>query len=557
MSFFMGDEAPAPRSLQRSFSAREFRSSSPRQTDSSSITDLVFGGKDGEMASARARDTRRKTSLSSSMSNGTNMREAMKAHDSLLACQLAGLRSPRGSSARRYSPSPCSSNRGDNESDCPSVFGGSRRAVSLGPRSSPNGSPIASRRRDSKDSTSSCMSPRAASLVSASSFGGGSSCYNPRAKPGSVASEMSRSMCGQSRVSVAASEDHLWRELFHSEADPQKEARLRGAGKDIGKRNKESKGIPWRQIPGFDRNGHFCESGDPQADAKLIKKAARHQMKKRSQFTGRHDNSQGVTELLAPVSENCENRPPPPPKIDSEAREAWLDTVKRRVEAKYERTAPRYPPSSSANSVSGGCSSVNGGECSAASATSKDVMSPRTHWTWRQLRKGHSPRDPIKDSCPFQRDDSNGNGVKSVQMPPSGRSPPRLQGNFVSVDGADGPEASPPLEGLLPADCPAILGPASRTGVAGEQRDRGALVQAEQVAESRRDWRYSQVKAGRWDCDESFDSYVHSNDDSLGGGPYLAKSASARSFSASTVSSVTQKVHSVHARPGSFRPRWK
>jgi len=369
------------------------------------------------------------------------------------------------------------------------------------------------------------MSPRAASLVSggASSLGGGSSCYNPRAKPGSVASEMSRAMSGQSRVSCAASEDHLWRELFHSEADPQKEPKLRGDGKEIGKRNKESKGIPWRQIPGFDANGRFCESGDPQADAKLINRAARHQMKRRTHGC-RNDNSHGVSELLAPVSENCENRPPPPPKIDSEAREAWLDTVKRRIEAKYERTAPRYPPSSSANSVSG-YSSVNGGEFSATSVNSEE-MSPRMHWQWRQLRKGQdTPRDQIKDSCPFPRDDSNGHGAKSIQMPPHGRAPPQLQGTVVTVDG--------------------------------EKRNGDVMIHAEQVAEARRDWRYSQVKAGTWDCDGSFDSYMHSNDDSLGGGPYMTRSASARSFSASTVSSATQKVHSVHARPGSFRPRWK
>lgn len=397
------------------------------------------------------------------------------------------------------------------------------------------------------------MSPRNSSALSVASCLGGS-VYNPRAKPGSMASEVSKSISGRpeslaSRSSCA--EDHLWRELFHSEVEPRKVARLRDnagscSGKEIGNRGKTSKGIPWRQIPGYDNQGRFVESGDPLSDKKTLKKANGASEKRFTTYAGRLDNSYGVSELLAPVSENCENYPPPPPKLDSEAREAWLDVVQRRMELKHDR-----PPSSrmrsTVTSISSRASGINGGGSSNGGTPHESMSGSASnggypgegereairHWQWRQWRKGNESMtqstDDLKEHCPYSRTDSAGDGAKSLQSSSDRKyytTPSRLNGTGIVVDG--------------------------------EKKD--AVIRAEPVAESRRDWRYSQVSAGKWDGDESYVSFDQGNGGcapSNNGSRILSSSASARSLSSSTVASSTHQVHSIYDRTGSSRPRWK
>jgi hypothetical protein len=151
---------------------------------------------------------------------------------------------------------------------------------------------------------------------------------------------------------------------------------------------------------------------------------------------------------------------------------------------------------------------------------------PQLHWQWRQMRKANLvASDSVKDSCPYSRIDSGGSGAKSLQalVRRNDLSPPaNLQGSGASIHNG---------EQYLPRES------------------------AEKVYENRRDWQLTQDKFRNAILD---DSRGNTSARSL-----LSKSASDKCFSGSTVSSATNPVHSIRARPvgGGGRtkpqPRWK
>mmetsp|Transcript_140069 Transcript_140069/g.254698 ORF Transcript_140069/g.254698 Transcript_140069/m.254698 type:complete len:647 (+) Transcript_140069:60-2000(+) len=253
------------------------------------------------------------------------------------------------------------------------------------------------------------------------------------ATSGSFSTELrrKRSASEYSDRSPRWAEDHLWRELFHEELDEQKVPRLREQGKAIGGRGRSSAGIPWRQIPVYDRMGSMYECGDPYGDFDSSRKhAIGMQGKKHGSYSPRHrgqhaNSGEGARDRLsmglAPVSENAENSPPASLTSSnlkenlqsSSAREAWLDVVKRRMDAKRnasdetgfrQHTLPVRDPRQGF--------SLNGTQD--AGEVQHGLKARNLHWTWRHSRKSVSFQELpsaeranlIKDSCPYSRDDS-------------------------------------------------------------------------------------------------------------------------------------------------------
>jgi len=586
MSLFgLGDQAPPSRSsLDRSASVQVFRrcesarglrgverSDSARSlslfSNSANVADAVFSGHDAPRGADRPRATRRKTDLSASMRSSDSMREAM-ASPAPLSARLRSLRRPsngvrRMSSCPSESPSPSNyleSLRGEGDSD----YGGfQHRTVAQRDANRANwanvlrGTSPPPRRIASPSSSPRPTSARSR-LSSMASMASSAGCgYNPRAKPGSIGSEINGAMSG--RPASPCAQDHLWRDVFHSETDDKRVANLRGAGKAIGARGRSSAGMPWRQIPGYDSGGRLCETGDPHADRREIVKGSGMTEKRRAFFSPRLDQSSGVSELLGSspmdqrlgiLSENCENRPPPPLKIDSEAREAWLDVVKRRTNAKFDRVSPPRRVVSSTDAESQGPRRMASSpeltipaqrqrqnprprqldlQCDSVSVTTADDVPSPIHWSWRQLRKGKAADasdTSTKDTCPFYREDSN---FSEAKMPSARSTSPNFSSAGVSLN-------------------------------AGEQR-KDSFYPAEQVVEARRDWQFAQDK---WDRDESLNLDLHAADSSALGSAnsrsFLSRSASAQHFSSSNATAKTSRVHSVNSRaetPNGAMPRWK
>lgn len=540
-------EVASAKSFGRSLSTREL----PRgnfHSDSSSVADALTAYGDPSR-SPRARSISRRTSdLTSAMMSGDSMRETMTHNPPL----LTGLVSPRTgfpTAVRRWRS--CEQHLGLSETkrvinDADSEGSFLSRSMSSSniigayrcrsPRAKQGGDLSPEPKQSNEEPSSPRCSPSVRSYRSVASTG--TSCYNPRAKPGSVASEMTRSMSGSRYAGSSCTQDHLWRELFHSEADERKEPRLRGEGKTIGGRGKASSGIPWRQIPAFDSGGRMCETGDPHADRRKIVKSSGMTEKKRARFSPRLDTSIAVSELLstdlAPVSENSENRPPPPPKTESEAREAWLDVVKLRCDKR--KRSPRRPLKDPSESLRSSVQLSSRNFRSPRDEYAEEYPNPKEkelmHWSWRQQKSGGpSVNGDLKDTCPYHREDSSGSGSKSIQAV-SSRSP----------------RASPRSS---------LRGSGAHIG------DRGLepLFETEKVVEARRDYQFAQDK---WDRDESLNMSFHSFDSSALGRSanarsYLSKSASTRSFSSTTMSASVTQVHSVGAfrRETPHRPRWK
>jgi len=469
------------------------------------------------------------------MKNGDNMREAMT--------HQPGLRTPRLSRSCSLRSSPPGSHL-DSDSETASQSGrqafpnNAWKAMEIPRAIRQPRSPIkqpdspASTREPSKGSSFRTMSTRSDRSSVASN---GSSRYNPRAKPGSVASQNSRAMSARSsrtgQYSERCSEDHLWRELFHDEPDDRKESRLRGEGKAIGRRAKDSTGMPWRQIPAYDNSGRLSGTGDPHSDRRNLVKASGMPQKKRGGFSPMLDNSEGMKELLAPVSEReklrCEVGPPSTPSIDSEAKESWMDVVRMRSQAKYGKY-DRTPRNGSQQDLSH--ASV------ASESVAGDSAVPRPfdlHWSWKKVRNRTATTrldasHAVKDSCPYQRDDSNGFGAKSIIEAPvrhTDPTPSKLCGAAFTPRVMNHPAEGKRLEAV-----------------------------SHQIAQARRDWHFQQHKLGR-DVSGEFD--FHAQDVSAVGRTFnnqrniLTRSASEGCFSQS---SVTAMITPMHANTAYYRP---
>jgi len=190
-------------------------------------------------------------------------------------------------------------------------------------------------------------------------------------------------------------------------------ARLRGDGQAIGQAGRGSLGIPWRQIPVYSPKGVMTET----RDAFGTGEARQRDHKLPTQFSPKLGTSKGMRDILEPVFEHKKSATLSEVAVPEEVavsslgkqspRQAWIETVKRRQELKYDR----YREASATLSI----------------ASSSDG-SPSMHWAFRPQRKSvnivHNTKDSCtKDSCPFSRNDSQPECRPTVPATPHRRSP--------------------------------------------------------------------------------------------------------------------------------------
>lgn len=296
-------------------------------------------------------------------------------------------------------------------------------------------------------------------------------------------------------------------ECFSDEIEERQQIRLRGEGQDIGQRGKASVGVPWRQLPAYDRIGMMQETGDPYAHDAL-KRAVPMSYKRRAEFSAKH-SGRGIKGVLAPVEEDVENVPPKTPAQESRepsVREAWLDLVKRRAEAKF--VSPLVP---------------------SRKDDAKDVQAQEDkrglHFVYKQqkMRVPDSSASVCSaDACPYSRDDTM-TSSRHVRTPVrrNNLAPPSMligallspQQSHREVPGVDTPEVAVRTEG------------------------------------ARRDWQYFQEK-------REIDNLVADSVSAGAKGPtaVLNRSVSARSFASSREGPSSSNVCRGRAVA---RPRWK
>eukprot|EP00929_Paragymnodinium_shiwhaense_P102340 TRINITY_DN65559_c0_g1_i1.p1 TRINITY_DN65559_c0_g1~~TRINITY_DN65559_c0_g1_i1.p1 ORF type:complete len:583 (+),score=101.63 TRINITY_DN65559_c0_g1_i1:211-1959(+) len=496
---------------------------------------------------------KRKALLSARMTNGDSMREALTA---------APPRAARGPRMRSLPPRTCGGWDDETSSLASWRTGDSNRPQSsrsslLNPEHHRDLFRSGSARSVNSESGLRSLSPRSETS------------WDPRARRPASAFSADRSDCSfRSSQAPSCAQDHLWRELFHQEADERKAARVRGRGQAIASRGKSSAGIPWRQIPVYDRIGLMSETGDPYYQ-EHTRNAVAMTSKRKGVFSPKFQQLSGVRDLLAPVSESAMLRiaeDPVSPSVSSQmngrgggcstssqasqaearsepvsAREAWLEVVKRRYQAAH--------PNRAGSSVNGqSVASANGGAQTpseyAADSIAESARSS-VHYSYRPQKRsppvaGYNPEaGNTKDACPYNRDDSTPDRRSCQATTPHRRdvlSPKdKIAGAAAIIRNGD--------------DRSHGLGTA-RSGYAPEK-----------VPEARRDFQYQQ------DRDTQVLTVQMMQDESAYLQP-LANSSSARSlqpssslqdFSDATVASRTSPVHSVRVRISTSKEkaRWK
>lgn len=106
----------------------------------------------------------------------------------------------------------------------------------------------------------------------------------------------------------------MWRELFHDEVEERPQARLRNEGEIIGARGKSSEGMPWRQIPNYNKQGTFSRSGDTYGSINspgtsygesIIRPGVDLPGKRKGAMSPKHWAGGSMKRLLSPVTEGA------------------------------------------------------------------------------------------------------------------------------------------------------------------------------------------------------------------------------------------------------------
>jgi len=319
--------------------------------------------------------------------------------------------------------------------------------------------------------------------------------------------------------------DHLWRELSHGEPDEQQAARLVGHGQAIGGRGKSSAGIPWRHIPSYDRSGIMGDTGDRCSSAKELKHDVALTFRRcSSRFS--NASSRAMLECLAPVVEHTGPKPGAGMDIENpwtgahkhesraDPREAWLEVVKRRSDAKRESWTTQRRASARS-----------------AEEEREDPTPAAQHLTYKQQLK--NPRAgteaEIRDACPFHREDSEPGARAVVPATPQLRLPQSPGPSMFGAKVMEGP------------------------------RKAIEIALAEKVTEARRDYAHAQKPQSSTEkqpdlnataCDAS--ALANSNSQKT-----LCRSASARGMLSGQLLASEPPVHSIRARGAATKPRWK
>jgi len=182
---------------------------------------------------------------------------------------------------------------------------------------------------------------------------------------------------------------------------------LHGFGEVVGARGKSSVGVPFRHIPSYNGSGQMCQTGDrmPQTPQRAGRKIG--------MFSPRLSPGNGVKDLLAPVRETAPYVEMSVPEKEnvSTTREAWLETVKRRA-----ALAKRRPLDDDAVSVATSIPS------STLSSRPQDRCG--LHHVYRAPKKGISLDFNTKDTCPYDRSDSDALSRTVQPLTPQKRTKP-------------------------------------------------------------------------------------------------------------------------------------
>lgn len=318
--------------------------------------------------------------------------------------------------------------------------------------------------------------------------------------------------------------DHLWRELSEGEPEEQRAARLAGPGQAIGGRGKASSGIPWRHLPSYDRNGLMAETGDRCSSPELKQDVAMAFRRCSTRFS--NASSRAMLDCLAPVEEHVGRKPGAGRDAESHAagsqkdeggadpREAWLEVLKRRSDAKRESWMPQRKTG-----------------VRTAEEERTDTTPAAQHFKYKQQLK--NPRAgteaEIKDACPFHREDSKPEARAVAPATPQLRLS-RSRGD--SMLGAKVVEDAP--------------------------RKSSDAILPERVAEARRDFAYAQERPPTEKTPEpntsSPDASGLTSSSSL---KALCRSGSARGLAPGNLFAMEPPVHSIRARGAATKPRWK
>eukprot|EP00441_Pelagodinium_beii_P044172 CAMPEP_0197652598 /NCGR_PEP_ID=MMETSP1338-20131121/34550_1 /TAXON_ID=43686 ORGANISM="Pelagodinium beii, Strain RCC1491" /NCGR_SAMPLE_ID=MMETSP1338 /ASSEMBLY_ACC=CAM_ASM_000754 /LENGTH=444 /DNA_ID=CAMNT_0043227513 /DNA_START=46 /DNA_END=1379 /DNA_ORIENTATION=+ len=202
-----------------------------------------------------------------------------------------------------------------------------------------------------------------------------------------------------------------------SHSSLQASPRLHGFGQVVGARAKSSVDIPFRHIPSYNAAGKLCQTGD-----RTLQTPTRPS-RKVGTFSPRLSPGNGVKDLLAPVRENVAHVQTTQPVAFCEmaekentatGREAWLELVRRRALTKRERL--HNPPVSDAVPT-----------VAVADTTPLKSSPPEDrrglHHVYRAPKKGISLDFNTKDTCPYDRFDSDADSRTVQPVTPQKRGP--------------------------------------------------------------------------------------------------------------------------------------
>lgn len=232
----------------------------------------------------------KESTLTGDMRSGAEMRESLQ--------HKPGMRSPNN---RNRSPSPNTEMLSPRSPYSPGTLFSPREGSWI------SGSPRSFRGMSPTPSSQGWMSP-GRSQVSGS--------WTPRAKqwPRSVQESVFGNGCS-GRWSPRSAEDHLWRELFHEEVEERPQIRLRNEGESIGARGKSSEGIPFRQVPTYNKQGSISRTGDrygSNGDDPVIRSGIDLPGKRKGAMSPKHWAGNAMKRLLSPVTEGALISPPTP-----------------------------------------------------------------------------------------------------------------------------------------------------------------------------------------------------------------------------------------------------
>jgi len=310
-------------------------------------------------------------------------------------------------------------------------------------------------------------------------------------------------------------------------------------------------GLPWRTLPGYSSTGSLrrtsSHSPSPEGSRRELGGTLNFKYRGVGQCSPRLSGGAGMRELLEPVEEDgCDPSKAPQASCVSPGSPCspTLDGAKGRSEASCVSPGTPYSPMlegakkrSEASCVSPGSPRSPQLEWAKRRLDAKldrqqtpgltDDSEKSFHWQYRQQKKQVVPKEGAKEGCPYNRDDA----------PPI---PGRLQTPIRRTSLS--PRSS------LGLSMPRLCGP--------EPIPVWEYGSEERIPDARRDYGFVQAQQQEG-CVSPTSRDLDTSSSSLAS---FRRTASVKSFTASTISALEHPVHSVKPRPNSVkpgRPQWR